>query len=103
MAGYVALVTIHLHFAEAHDLKAKRKELKSFTEQLRGRLGVAVAEVEYQDKWQRATVVAAAVAGSAHGAEGLADRIGRFADSRFPDGVQVEYALASFDEVSGLG
>ena len=103
MAGYVALVTIHLHFAEAHDLKAKRKELKSFTEQLRGRLGIAVAEVEHQDKWQRATVVAAAVAGSAHGAEGLADRIGRFADSRFPDGVQVEYALASFDEVSGLG
>ena len=35
MPGYVALVTIHLHFAEAHDLKAKRKELKSFTEQLR--------------------------------------------------------------------
>lgn len=103
MAGYVALVTIHLHFAEVQDLKAKRKELKSFTEQLRGRLGVSVAEVEHQDKWQRATVVAAAVAGSAHGAQRLADSIGRFADSRFPDGVRVECALASFDEVSGLG
>jgi uncharacterized protein YlxP (DUF503 family) len=103
VAGYVALVTIHLHFSEVHDLKAKRKELKSFTEQLRGRLGVAVAEVDHQDKWQRSTVVAAAVAGTAHGAEGLADQIGRFADSRFPDGVRVEYALASFDEVSGLG
>ena len=57
MAGYVALVTIHLHLGEVHDLKAKRKELKSFTEQLRGRLGVAVAEVDHQDKWQRSTVV----------------------------------------------
>jgi uncharacterized protein YlxP (DUF503 family) len=103
LPGYVALVTIHLHFGEAHDLKAKRKALKSYTEQLRGRLGVAVAEVEHHDKWQRSTVVAAAVSGTASGAEQLADRIGRFTDSRFADGVRVEHALASFDEVSGLG
>lgn len=103
MAGYVALVTIHLHLGEVHDLKAKRKELKSFTEQLRGRLGVAVAEVDHQDKWQRATVAAAAVAGTAQGAHELGDRIARFADSRFPDGVRVEQSLASFDEVAGLG
>lgn len=103
MAGYVALVTIHVHLGEVHDLKAKRKQLKSFTEQLRGRLGVAVAEVDHQDKWQRSTVVAAAVAGSASGAQQLADRIARFADGHFPDGVRVEQRLASFDEVAGLG
>jgi uncharacterized protein YlxP (DUF503 family) len=103
VAGYVALVTIHLHFGEAHDLKAKRKELKSFTEQLRGRLGVAVAEVDHQNTWQRSTVVAAAVSGTAHGARELADAIARFADSRFPDGVRVEQSLASFDDLSGLG
>lgn len=103
MAGYVALVTIHLHLGEVHDLKAKRRELKSFTEQLRGRLGVAVAEVDHQDKWQRSTIVAAAVSGTAHGAQELADRIGHFADSRFPDGVRVERTLTSFDEVSGIG
>jgi uncharacterized protein len=101
--GYVALVTIHLHLGEVHDLKAKRKELKSFTEQLRGRLGVAVAEVDHQDKWQRSTVVAAAVSGTARGAEELAGRIARFTDSRFPDGVRVEHNLASFDDVAGLG
>jgi uncharacterized protein YlxP (DUF503 family) len=103
VAGYVALVTIHLHLGEVHDLKAKRKELKSFVEQLRGRLGVAVAEVDHQDTWQRSTVVAAAVAGTARGAQDMGDRIARFADSRFPDGVRVEQRLASFDEVSGLG
>jgi uncharacterized protein YlxP (DUF503 family) len=103
VAGYVALVTVHLHFSEVHDLKAKRKQLKSFTEQLRARLGVAVAEVEYQDKWQRSTVVTAAVASTAGGAELLADKVARFADSRFPDGVRVERALAAVDEVSGLG
>lgn len=103
MAGYVALVTIHLHLGEVHDLKAKRKELKSFVEQLRGRLGVAVAEVDHQDTWQRSTVVAAAVAATARGAGEMGDRIARFADSRFPDGVRVEQRLASFDEVSGIG
>jgi len=103
VAGYVALVTIHLHFPEVHDLKAKRKELKSFTDQLRGRLGVAVAEVDHQDKWQRSTVVVAAVSGTAHGVDEIAARIARFADSRFPDGVRTEHKLASFDEVSGLG
>jgi uncharacterized protein len=101
--GYVALVTIHLHLGEVHDLKAKRKELKSFTEQLRGRLGVAVAEVDHMDKWQRSTVVAAAVSGTARGVEDLADRIARFADGRFPDGVRCERNLASFDEIAGLG
>jgi len=67
------------------------------------RFGVAAAEVDHQDKWQRSTVVAAAVSGTAHGAQELADRIARFADSRFPDGVRVEHNLASFDEVAGLG
>jgi uncharacterized protein len=103
VAGYVALVTIHLHFPEVHDLKAKRKALKSSTEQLRGRLGVAVAEVDHQDKWQRSTVVAAAVSGTARDAEQLGDRIARFADGHFPDGVRTERKLASFDEVAGLG
>jgi uncharacterized protein YlxP (DUF503 family) len=62
-----------------------------------------VAEVEHQDKWQRSTVVAAAVAGTARGAQELAERVGRCADSRFADGVRVEHTLASFDEVSGIG
>jgi uncharacterized protein len=101
--GYVALVTVHLHLGEVHDLKAKRKQLKSFTDQLRGRLGVAVAEVDHQDKWQRSTVVAAAVSGTASGAQQLGDRIARFADGHFPDGVRTECRLASFDEVAGLG
>ena len=67
------------------------------------RYSVSASEVGHQDKWQRSTVVAAAVAGSMRGAEDRADRVARFADSRFPDGVRVERALASFDEVTGLG
>ena len=50
--------SIHLHFPEAGSLKAKRKELPSVKAQLHARLGVAVAEVDHQDPWQRATLAA---------------------------------------------
>ena len=55
---------IHLHFPEAGSLKAKRKELSSVKAQLHTRLGVAVAEVDHQDIWQRATLAAALTSGS---------------------------------------
>ena len=62
--AYVALLLIHLHFPDAESLKEKRKELSSVKAQLRTRLGVAVAEVDGQDTWQRATLAAALTSGS---------------------------------------
>jgi len=44
-------------------LKEKRHRLKSLRERLRQRFNVAVAEVENQSSWQRATLAVAAVAG----------------------------------------
>ena len=103
MGAFVALVTVHLHFADVHDLKAKRKQVKSLTAQLRERLHVSVAEVEHQDKWQRATIAVAAVAGSASAAEQLGDAVERFVLDRHPEGARFERGLNSFDDVSGIG
>jgi uncharacterized protein len=103
VGAFVALVMVHLHFADVHDLKAKRKQVKSVSEQLRARLHVSVAEVDHQDKWQRATLAVAAVSGTAGGAEGMADRIERFVEARVPDGVRFQRGLTTFDEVSGIG
>ena len=102
MPAYVALLTIHLHFPEAGSLKAKRKDLSSVKAQLHGRLGVAVAEVGHQDTWQRATLAAALVSGSMGTLEESCDRVSKFLDSRFPDGVRVERTLASFADVEGV-
>ena len=41
--AYVALLLIHLHFADSESLKSKRKELSSVKAQLHTRLGVAVS------------------------------------------------------------
>ena len=99
MPGFVALLTIHLHFPDAGSLKAKRKDLASVKAQLQTRLGVAVSEVDHQDLWQRATLVAAAVGGSQGAVEQAADRVERFLDARLPQGVRVERTVAAFEEV----
>ncbi|MBA3327971.1 MAG: DUF503 domain-containing protein [Solirubrobacterales bacterium] len=92
---------IHLHFPEAGSLKAKRKDVASVKAQLRGRMGVAVAEVGHQDKWQRATLAAALTGGSLALLERAADRVERYLLERFPESCWVERTVASFDEMSG--
>jgi uncharacterized protein YlxP (DUF503 family) len=100
-AAYVALLLIHLHFPEAGSLKTKRKDLASVKAQLHGRMGVAVAEVDHQDLWQRATLAAALTGGSLGVLESAADRVERYLLERFPESCRVERTVASFDEVSG--
>jgi uncharacterized protein YlxP (DUF503 family) len=52
----IGLLTLEIHIPEAHSLKDKRQVLRSLKDRLRGRFNVAVAELEHQDLWQRATV-----------------------------------------------
>lgn len=96
MSGYVAVLVIHLHFPEAHSLKAKRRELQPVKAHLRGRLGVSVAEVDHQDVWQRSTLTAALAGRTVGGLEEAADGVQRWLDARFPaTGVRIERTVAS--------
>ena len=61
-AGYVGILTVDLHFPEAGSLKGKRKHVKSAKAQLQNRFGVAVAEVDHHELWQRARLTVACVA-----------------------------------------
>jgi uncharacterized protein len=100
-AGFVAVLTIDLHFPATGSLKAKRKELQPVKAYLQGRVGATVAEIGHQDRWQRATLLAALVAGSAPRAEEAADTVQRWLDARFPEGVRVERTLASLKDLRG--
>jgi uncharacterized protein YlxP (DUF503 family) len=102
MGAYAALMLIHLHFPDAGSLKAKRKELQSVKAQLHGRLGAAVAEVDHQDLWQRATLAAALTSGSLTTLQAATDNVERWLDARFPQGVRVERQFASFDDLGGI-
>jgi uncharacterized protein len=72
-AGYVAILTVELHFPEASSLKGKRHFVRSAKDNLRNRFGAAVAEVDHHDLWQRATLTVACVARNVREAEELAD------------------------------
>ena len=96
--SFVALLEIHLHFPDNGSLKGKRKELQSVKAQLHNRFGASVAETDHHDLWQRATVTAALVGRTARDAADCADRVQRWLDGHFPQGVRVERALLSTDE-----
>jgi uncharacterized protein YlxP (DUF503 family) len=71
-SGFVAILTVELHFPEASSLKDKRHFVRSARDNLRHRFGAAVAEVDHHDLWQRAALTVACVARSAQDADELA-------------------------------
>ena len=99
--SFICLMEIHLHFPSNGSLKGKRKEIVSLRAQLQRRFGAAVSETGHHDLWQRATLTAALVGGEQRVLEQAADRLERWVDAQFPDGVRVERGLVSADEVLG--
>jgi len=57
----IGLLTGELHFPENHSLKGKRVVLRKILERLKQRLNVSVAEVDYQNLWQRSLIAIACV------------------------------------------
>ena len=57
----VGVLTLELRLEDSHSLKDKRHVVQSLKDRLRGKFNVAVAEIEYQDLWQRAAVAAVTV------------------------------------------
>ncbi len=62
---HTAALRLELRIRDARSLKEKRHVVKSLTTHLTSTFGVATAEVDHLDKWQRATIGVAAVAGTA--------------------------------------
>ena len=58
----VGIVRFELHLPQAQSLKDKRQVVRSIKERIRERVHASVAEVEYQDLWQRAAIGLAVVA-----------------------------------------
>jgi uncharacterized protein len=99
-AGFVSVLQIELHFPDAGSLKAKRKELAPVKAHLRQRMGASVAEIGHQDLWQRATLLAALVAGSTGPLDDAADHLEGWLDARFPHGSRVERLVTSLNDLS---
>ncbi|HDJ23611.1 MAG TPA: DUF503 domain-containing protein, partial [Candidatus Aminicenantes bacterium] len=49
----IGLLEIELYFPSSHSLKEKRKILHRIKDKIQKKYNVALAELDYLDKWQR--------------------------------------------------
>jgi uncharacterized protein YlxP (DUF503 family) len=52
----IGLLTLEIYIPYSHSLKEKRKILKSFKDRMRNKFNVAIAELNFQNKWQRTKI-----------------------------------------------
>ncbi|MFC1569513.1 DUF503 domain-containing protein [bacterium] len=71
----VGTLQIEILLPGCHSLKEKRVVIKSLKTRIRNRFNVSVAEVEYQDKWQRSILAAANVSNEKKHVEEVLNKI----------------------------
>ena len=65
----IGVLTLELRLEYSHSLKDKRHVVLGLKERLRHKFNVAVAEIDYQDLWQRALIAVVTVSGDRGRAE----------------------------------
>lgn len=65
----IGVLTLELRLENSHSLKDKRHVVQGLKDRLRHKFNVAVAEIDYQDLWQRSAVAAVTVSGDRSHAE----------------------------------
>jgi uncharacterized protein YlxP (DUF503 family) len=96
--GFVGILSVELHFAEAGSLKAKRKHVQSAQAQLQNRFGASVAEVDHHDLWQRARLTVACAAREPREAARLLADAERFLYGQDYEVVSAERRVVSLDD-----
>jgi uncharacterized protein YlxP (DUF503 family) len=78
---HAAALSLDLHLPHSHSLKDKRAIIKPILEGCHRRFRVAAAEVDHQDRWQRAAIAVAVVAASNQHLTEVLDTLERFVRS----------------------
>jgi len=77
----VGLLTLELHIADAQSLKDKRQVLRSLKDRLRAHFNVAVAELDFEDTWQRSVVGVVTLSNEEHHVEEVLQKVLAEADN----------------------
>jgi len=80
---HILLAEYDLHLPASQSLKDKRSILKRVIHRLRSDYNVAIAEVDYQDKWQMATIAVVTVSAMRDVVEQTERRVFADLDSKF--------------------
>lgn len=73
----IGVITLEMRLADSHSLKDKRHVVRSLKDRLRTRYNVSVAEIGYQELWQRALLAAVTVGSSRAVAEQTLESVER--------------------------
>ncbi len=73
----IGVLTLHLQINHSHSLKDKRQVLRSLKDRLRRHYNVSVAEIDFQETWQRASIAVVTVAQEQAHVEETLDRVER--------------------------
>jgi len=90
--AHVALGTVELHLRDVESLKGKRHVLKGLKQKVRARFEVAVAEIDHQDMWQRATLAVAYVSGDSRHANEVVSKALDFIEANV-DGMVIQESV----------
>lgn len=77
MSMPIAHLTLELRIEAAHSLKDKRQVVRSLKDRLRAHFNIAVAEIDADDAWQRATIGVVSISGSRDYLDGLMRNVER--------------------------
>ncbi|RMF84608.1 MAG: DUF503 domain-containing protein [Nitrospinota bacterium] len=62
----VGVCRIELYLHDNHSIKGKRQVLRKIKDRIKHQFNVSIAEVDYNDKWQRASLGVAIVSNDHH-------------------------------------
>lgn len=71
----VGMMILEIQFPYARSLKDKRAMLRKLRDRLRSRFNVAVAELDHQDVWQRATLGIVSISSSHRNLERILQQV----------------------------
>jgi uncharacterized protein YlxP (DUF503 family) len=73
----IGVLTLEMRLEESHSLKEKRHFVLGLKDRLRHKFNVAVAEIDFQDLWQRGLVAAVTISGDRGRAEAVLQSVER--------------------------
>jgi hypothetical protein len=73
----IGVLTLHLQINGSHSLKDKRQVIRSLKDRLRRQHNVSVAEIDFQDTWQRASIAVVTVSQEQSRVEEILEQVER--------------------------
>jgi uncharacterized protein len=80
---FVGIARIELHLPGSSSLKDKRSVVRGLKDRIRHRVQAAVAEVDHQDLWQRASLGVSVVSGDRGQVDSMLQSVRRLVESTY--------------------